>query len=116
MNIGLSQHGYAALANSERIFKSSVKKMSNTLTNEAHQRSLKDFLTLYNTISEYCFSRCISTFNERFATQTETSCVDVCTSNYVQYNQMFMFKFVDHQEQRKQNLPNSVIQEGGNET
>ncbi|XP_059158842.1 mitochondrial import inner membrane translocase subunit Tim10B-like [Physella acuta] len=84
--------------------------MSNTLTNEAHQRSLKDFLTLYNTITEYCFNKCVSNFNERSASGSETTCVDVCTDSYVQYNQRFMFNFVDHQERRKRDLESAAIE------
>ncbi|GFN80724.1 mitochondrial import inner membrane translocase subunit tim9 [Plakobranchus ocellatus] len=75
--------------------------MSNTLSNETNQRSLKDFLTLYNVITENCFDKCISKFNERAASQDEATCVDVCTDSYVQYNQRFMFNFMDHQERRK---------------
>ncbi|GFR84540.1 mitochondrial import inner membrane translocase subunit TIM9 [Elysia marginata] len=75
--------------------------MSNTLANETHQRGLKDFLQLYNTITEYCFNKCISKFNERSPSNNETSCVDICTDNYVHFNQRFMFNFVDHQERRK---------------
>ncbi|CAG5120640.1 unnamed protein product [Candidula unifasciata] len=85
--------------------------MSNTLANETHQRSLKDFLTLYNVITEYCFSKCVSNFNERRASTNETSCVDICTDNYVQYNQRFMFNFVDHQERRKRDLERIAVEE-----
>ncbi|RUS81549.1 hypothetical protein EGW08_010679 [Elysia chlorotica] len=75
-----------------------------SLANETHQRSLRDFLNLYNTITEYCFNKCVSKFNERAPSQIESSCVDVCTDNYVQFNQRFMFNFVDHQERRKRDL------------
>ncbi|BFZ15248.1 hypothetical protein BsWGS_18287 [Bradybaena similaris] len=85
--------------------------MSNTLANEAHQRSLKDFLTLYNIITEYCFSKCVSNFNERRASINEAACVDTCTDNYVQYNQRFMFNFVDHQERRKRDQERLAIEE-----
>ncbi|KAK3783701.1 hypothetical protein RRG08_025325 [Elysia crispata] len=89
--------------------------MSNTLANETHQRSLKDFLNLYNTITEYCFNKCISKFNERAPSQNETSCVDVCTDNYVQFNQRFMFNFVDHQERRKQDLERAAAEAAAKE-
>ncbi|CAL1536505.1 unnamed protein product [Lymnaea stagnalis] len=89
--------------------------MANTLANEAHQRSLKDFLTLYNTITEYCFSKCISNFNERSPSVNETSCVETCTDNYVQYNQRFMFNFVDHQERRKRDLESAAVEAANKE-
>ncbi|XP_005111393.1 mitochondrial import inner membrane translocase subunit Tim10B [Aplysia californica] len=84
--------------------------MSSTLANEANQRGLKDFLTLYNTITEYCFNKCVSNFNERSASGQERSCIEVCTDNYVQFNQRFMFNFVDHQERRKRETEAAAIE------
>uniref|UniRef100_A0A0B7BVW7 Tim10-like domain-containing protein n=1 Tax=Arion vulgaris TaxID=1028688 RepID=A0A0B7BVW7_9EUPU len=89
--------------------------MSATLANEGHQRSLKDFLTLYNTITENCFNKCVSNFNDRSASSNESVCVDICTDNYVQYNQRFMFNFVDHQERRKKDQERLVIEAAAKE-
>lgn len=75
--------------------------MSKVLTNETQQRGLKDFLTVYNMITEYCFDKCVSKFNERAASQNEASCVDTCAVKYVNYNQRFMFNFADHQGRRQ---------------
>ena len=47
--------------------------------------------------------------------QFQTSCVDVCTDNYVQFNQRFMFNFVDHQERRKQDLERAAAEAAAKE-
>lgn len=81
-----------------------------SLAREDHQRGLKDFLTLYNTITEFCFNKCVSNFNERITSDVENHCVEACSGNYVQFNQRFMFNFVDHQERRKRESEAAVVE------
>ncbi|KAH8248331.1 hypothetical protein KR032_000809 [Drosophila birchii] len=60
-------------------------------------RNLKDFLTLYNKVTEMCFSRCIDNFNRRDLSRDEDVCVDRCVTKFARFNQSMMAFYVDVQ-------------------
>eukprot|EP00088_Acartia_fossae_P041229 TRINITY_DN43140_c0_g1_i1.p1 TRINITY_DN43140_c0_g1~~TRINITY_DN43140_c0_g1_i1.p1 ORF type:complete len:123 (-),score=13.72 TRINITY_DN43140_c0_g1_i1:433-801(-) len=49
-------------------------------------RSMKDFLSTYNKLSEQCFNNCIVHFNNRNLTTEEASCADVCVQKMTNMN------------------------------
>ncbi|KAM7362944.1 translocase of inner membrane 9b [Cochliomyia hominivorax] len=60
-------------------------------------RNLKDFLTLYNKVTELCFTRCVDNFNERDLAEHETTCVNRCVNKFAQFNQTMMQVYVEVQ-------------------
>ncbi|XP_036233151.2 mitochondrial import inner membrane translocase subunit Tim10B [Bactrocera oleae] len=60
-------------------------------------RNLKDFLTLYNKVTELCFSRCVETLYERELTNAENTCIDKCVTKFARFNQKMMNVYVEVQ-------------------
>ncbi|XP_076653569.1 mitochondrial import inner membrane translocase subunit Tim10B [Halictus rubicundus] len=62
-----------------------------------HMRNFKDFLLLYNQISETCFKRCMNTFISRDISFEEDLCVKKCVEKHVHGNHKMMEIFVEVQ-------------------
>jgi len=60
------------------------------LADEAGLRNFKDFLLVYNQMSEICFNRCIVNLNSRNLSEEEAACSDVCVSKQMKFNQKAM--------------------------
>ncbi|XP_076626492.1 mitochondrial import inner membrane translocase subunit Tim10B [Colletes latitarsis] len=58
-------------------------------------RNLKDFLLLYNQISERCFKQCMNTFLSRDITTEEDVCIKKCLEKYVNGNYKMMTVFME---------------------
>eukprot|EP00049_Salpingoeca_infusionum_P024647 m.16540 g.16540 ORF g.16540 m.16540 type:complete len:90 (+) comp7108_c0_seq1:163-432(+) len=48
------------------------------------KKQLRDFIGLYNNLTEHCFTACCHEFKGRKLTDTEKSCVDVCFQKFIQ--------------------------------
>ncbi|KAJ8933019.1 hypothetical protein NQ314_014258 [Rhamnusium bicolor] len=70
-------------------------------------RNFKDFLQLYNKMTEICFARCIDNVNSRILDQNEINCVDDCSSKFVKFNNKLMQNFVTAQT----NIVNKRVEE-----
>ncbi|KAF7236588.1 Mitochondrial import inner membrane translocase subunit Tim10 B [Varanus komodoensis] len=57
-------------------------------------RSLRDFLLVYNRMTEACFQRCVSNLNYRALARDEESCLDNCASKLVRSNHRLMAAYV----------------------
>ncbi|XP_062423560.1 mitochondrial import inner membrane translocase subunit Tim10 B [Rhea pennata] len=57
-------------------------------------RSLRDFLLVYNRMTELCFRRCISNLNYRVLTRPEEICLDSCAGKLVHSNHRLMSAYV----------------------
>ncbi|KAF6719959.1 Mitochondrial import inner membrane translocase subunit Tim10 B [Oryzias melastigma] len=57
-------------------------------------RNLKDFLLVYNRMTEICFQRCSSNFNYRNLTMDEERCVDNCAGKLIRSNHRLMNTYV----------------------
>ncbi|MED6268380.1 hypothetical protein CHARACLAT_021836 [Characodon lateralis] len=57
-------------------------------------RNLRDFLLVYNRMTEICFRRCTSNFNYRNLTMDEESCVDSCAGKLIRTNHRLMGTYV----------------------
>uniref|UniRef100_A0A3P9KPH7 Translocase of inner mitochondrial membrane 10 homolog B (yeast) n=1 Tax=Oryzias latipes TaxID=8090 RepID=A0A3P9KPH7_ORYLA len=57
-------------------------------------RNLKDFLLVYNRMTEICFQRCSSNFNYRNLTMDEERCVDNCAGKLIRTNHRLMSTYV----------------------
>jgi len=60
-------------------------------------RNFRDFLTIYNQISESCFTRCVNTFQTRDLTDIENQCVEQCTNKNVRVNHKVMAIYMEVQ-------------------
>ncbi|XP_055375096.1 mitochondrial import inner membrane translocase subunit Tim10B-like isoform X3 [Condylostylus longicornis] len=58
---------------------------------------MKDFLQLYNKITELCFSHCADNFYSRTISVDETLCIDKCLQKFTRVNQRVMNVYVDVQ-------------------
>ncbi|XP_028840264.1 mitochondrial import inner membrane translocase subunit Tim10 B [Denticeps clupeoides] len=57
-------------------------------------RNLRDFLLVYNRMTEICFQRCSSNFNYRSLTMDEEHCVDSCAGKLIRSNHRLMGTYV----------------------
>lgn len=63
----------------------------------ANVRQFKDFLVLYNQISERCFNLCVTGFNDRTLSADETACVDRCVGKHINVNHKIMSVYTEVQ-------------------
>ncbi|EDW56180.1 mitochondrial import inner membrane translocase subunit Tim10B isoform X1 [Drosophila sechellia] len=64
---------------------------------DSNLRNLKDFFTLYNKVTELCFSRCVDNLSQRDLGGNEDLCVDRCVTKFARFNQNMMKVYVDVQ-------------------
>ncbi|XP_036451708.1 mitochondrial import inner membrane translocase subunit Tim10 B [Colossoma macropomum] len=57
-------------------------------------RNLRDFLLVYNRMTEICFQRCTTNFNYRNLTMDEEHCVDSCAGKLIRSNHRLMGTYV----------------------
>ncbi|XP_056141168.1 mitochondrial import inner membrane translocase subunit Tim10 B [Lampris incognitus] len=57
-------------------------------------RNLRDFLLVYNRMTEICFQRCSSNFSYRNLTMDEERCVDNCAGKLIRSNHRLMGTYV----------------------
>ncbi|XP_034034228.1 mitochondrial import inner membrane translocase subunit Tim10 B [Thalassophryne amazonica] len=57
-------------------------------------RNLRDFLLVYNRMTEICFQRCSSNFNYRTLTMDEERCVDSCAGKLIRTNHRLMATYM----------------------
>ncbi|XP_031621186.1 mitochondrial import inner membrane translocase subunit Tim10B [Contarinia nasturtii] len=60
-------------------------------------RNFKDFLQLYNKLTEMCFSHCTDNFFTRQLTTEESNCLDKCVLKFSNVNQRVMTNYVHYQ-------------------
>lgn len=60
-------------------------------------RQFKDFLQLYNSITERCFNSCVDNLFSRRVEQNENECVAVCVDKFAKVNQRMMTTYVEVQ-------------------
>lgn len=60
-------------------------------------RQFKDFLQLYNTITEKCFNSCVDNLLSRNVENNEDSCVGYCVDKFAKVNQRIMGTYVEVQ-------------------
>ncbi|XP_067420736.1 mitochondrial import inner membrane translocase subunit Tim10 B [Emydura macquarii macquarii] len=57
-------------------------------------RSLRDFLLVYNRMTELCFLRCVCNLNYRALSREEEACLDGCAGKLVHSNHRLMGAYV----------------------
>ncbi|KAH0949695.1 hypothetical protein HN011_012027 [Eciton burchellii] len=60
-------------------------------------RNFKDFLLVFNQISETCFKQCANSFLSRDISRDEESCINNCAQKFIHVNHKIMQIFVEVQ-------------------
>ncbi|KAI9565569.1 hypothetical protein GHT06_009361 [Daphnia sinensis] len=60
-------------------------------------KNFKDFLLVFNTMSETCFTRCVNTFQTRELTEDEDRCVELCSNKNIRVNHKIMSVYMEVQ-------------------
>lgn len=60
-------------------------------------RNFKDFLLLYNQMTENCFKKCVDEMNSRQLNRDEELCVNKCSSKFINANHRMMSIYVEVQ-------------------
>ncbi|CAH3114898.1 unnamed protein product [Pocillopora meandrina] len=55
----------------------------------------KEFLQLYNKLTQNCFIACVTNMNYRKVTAEEESCIDTCSTKWMNLNQRQMAVFME---------------------
>ncbi|XP_016383905.1 mitochondrial import inner membrane translocase subunit Tim10 B-like [Sinocyclocheilus rhinocerous] len=80
-------------------------------------RNLRDFLLVYNRMTEICFQRCTSNFNYRNLTMDEERCVDSCAGKLIRTNHHLMGTYVQLMpamvQKRMQEMESKAAAQGG---
>lgn len=79
------------------------------LKEQINWRETKDYILLYNKLSERCFQSCVSTLYGNHLAENEISCVNACTLRYVAFNQRMMKMFLEHQQLRQRKVDSPVL-------
>ncbi|KAM8975649.1 mitochondrial import inner membrane translocase subunit Tim10 B [Pelodytes ibericus] len=61
---------------------------------QQQMRNLRDFLLVYNKMTEQCFTRCVQNLNYRYVTMEEEQCMDSCASKLIRSNHRLMSAYV----------------------
>ncbi|XP_077197148.1 mitochondrial import inner membrane translocase subunit Tim10 B [Paroedura picta] len=62
--------------------------------NQQQLRSLRDFLLVYNRMTEECFQRCVCNLNYRALSRDEEACLDGCAGKLVRSSHRLMAAYV----------------------
>ncbi|XP_014224959.1 mitochondrial import inner membrane translocase subunit Tim10 B-like [Trichogramma pretiosum] len=62
-------------------------------------RNFRDFLMIYNKISDTCFTSCANSFMTREVEPDEAACVESCAKKYILTNHRMMKVFIEAQAQ-----------------
>ncbi|XP_061658276.1 mitochondrial import inner membrane translocase subunit Tim10 B [Syngnathoides biaculeatus] len=71
-------------------------------------RNLRDFLLVYNRMTEICFQKCTSNFNYRNLTMDEERCVDNCAGKLIRSNHRMMGTYVQLMPRMMQRRMNEI--------
>uniref|UniRef100_A0A0K8R4S1 Mitochondrial import inner membrane translocase subunit n=1 Tax=Ixodes ricinus TaxID=34613 RepID=A0A0K8R4S1_IXORI len=64
---------------------------------DAALRNFRDFLMIYNRMTEVCFKECVNNLNYRELTSQESSCVEHCVGKSINVNHRMMAIYMEVQ-------------------
>lgn len=67
------------------------------LTSAANIRQMRDFLEIFNKVTETCFNHCVVTFADRDVLSEESICLDRCVSKILKSSHAAMNTYVEIQ-------------------
>ncbi|KAM7440577.1 the small Tim [Porites harrisoni] len=68
--------------------------MERFIADDLAARNYKEFLQLYNKLTQDCFLACVTNLNYRKVT-AEESCIDTCSTKWMNLNQRQMAVFME---------------------
>lgn len=66
------------------------------------QMQMKDSLTMYNNLVVRCFDSCAYSFRSKSLDNSETKCMENCSSRYIKMAQRVGLRFQEHQAMQQQ--------------
>ncbi|KAA1129237.1 protein transporter tim9 [Puccinia graminis f. sp. tritici] len=66
------------------------------------QKQMKDFLKLYSSLVERCFSSCCQDFTSRALSSKEESCVNNCADKFLKHSERVGARFSEHNAEMMQ--------------
>uniref|UniRef100_A0A6M2CNE5 Mitochondrial import inner membrane translocase subunit n=1 Tax=Rhipicephalus microplus TaxID=6941 RepID=A0A6M2CNE5_RHIMP len=67
------------------------------MAEDAALRNFRDFLLIYNRMTEMCFRQCVNNLNYRELTPDESQCVDHCAGKTINVNHRMMSVYMEVQ-------------------
>ncbi|XP_037568949.1 mitochondrial import inner membrane translocase subunit Tim10 B [Dermacentor silvarum] len=67
------------------------------MAEDAAIRNFRDFLLIYNRMTETCFRHCVNNLNYRDLTPDESQCVDRCAGKAISVNHRMMSIYMEVQ-------------------
>jgi len=80
-----------------------VAAISEQMQAEMAVKGFRDFIAMYNKLSENCFSRCVYDFTSRSLKNKERGCIENCTSKTNLVSQRVLDRFMELQAISKEN-------------
>ncbi|CAH7686123.1 Tim10/DDP family zinc finger protein [Phakopsora pachyrhizi] len=75
---------------------------SNQLNRLIEQKQMKDFLKLYSSLVERCFSSCCNDFTSRSLSSKEETCVNNCADKFLKHSERVGARFSEHNAEMMQ--------------
>ncbi|OAV90059.1 mitochondrial import inner membrane translocase subunit TIM9 [Puccinia triticina 1-1 BBBD Race 1] len=66
------------------------------------QKQMKDFLKLYSSLVERCFTSCCQDFTSRALSSKEESCVNNCADKFLKHSERIGARFSEHNAEMMQ--------------
>ncbi|KAH9443156.1 hypothetical protein MJO28_014493 [Puccinia striiformis f. sp. tritici] len=66
------------------------------------QKQMKDFLKLYSSLVERCFTSCCQDFTSRALSSKEESCVNNCADKFLKHSERVGARFSEHNAEMMQ--------------
>lgn len=79
-----------------------------TTSNICH---IRDFLNIYNQLSEHCFKPCVGDMNPRQLLPHEIRCLEHCTEKFAKLNRRFMYLYQRYQQDKVESRLNHIIED-----
>ncbi|RDD42491.1 Mitochondrial import inner membrane translocase subunit Tim10 B [Trichoplax sp. H2] len=74
----------------------------------------RQFLIVYNAITEKCFSSCITHFKYRNTDDDEKQCINLCTMKMINANNRFMHQFTENGPLADKQIQQAFLSPGTN--
>lgn len=67
------------------------------LVNSANVRQMKDFLEMFNKVTETCFNNCVTSLLDREVSSEENTCLDRCVTKILKSSHVAMNTYIELQ-------------------
>ncbi|XP_033743093.1 mitochondrial import inner membrane translocase subunit TIM9-like [Pecten maximus] len=78
---------------------------------DMNMQNLREFLTLYASLTERCFCNCAVLQHDSKLSAQEKACVENCTDRYISYNQRLMPTFAEHYQAKMKEAEKAALEQ-----